>query len=177
MKTKSSPGSHARLSARGRQGFTLTEAAVASAIIGLGVAALLVSVASGTRANDAGKKLTQATFLAQEIREWTLKLPFSDLDPADANNPPGPDGADPCDFVDDLDDLIDMTYAPPRDGRGLAIYDMSGWSQQIDLSWRHPSDLSTIVDPGNSDLIYVQVTVSWLNAETLKTGWLVTRTN
>ena len=50
-----------------RKGFSLVEVAVATAIVGMGIAAILVSVESGTRVNDAGKKLTQAIFLAQEV--------------------------------------------------------------------------------------------------------------
>ena len=53
-------------SARG--GFTLSEVAVATTIVGVGLAALMVSVESSTRINDVGGKLAQATFLAQEIR-------------------------------------------------------------------------------------------------------------
>ncbi|HOF19019.1 MAG TPA: prepilin-type N-terminal cleavage/methylation domain-containing protein, partial [Phycisphaerae bacterium] len=57
------------------EGFTLIEVAIATAIIAIGVVALVVSVGSGTRANQGGTELTQAVFLAQEIREWTLRLP------------------------------------------------------------------------------------------------------
>ncbi|MFB3891858.1 MAG: prepilin-type N-terminal cleavage/methylation domain-containing protein [Phycisphaerae bacterium] len=159
----------------GRGGFTLVEVAVATAIIGLGVAALLATIAAGTRSNAAGQKLTQATFLAQEIREWTLRLPFSDPDPGDAGNPPGPDGSDPHVFVDDLDDLMDVTFSPPRDGRGSAISGMDNWSQTITMTWRDPSSLSTIVSPGASNAIYVQVVVSYHSQPVLTTGWLVTR--
>jgi len=165
----------ARARAGGRRGFTLIEAAVATAIIGLGVAAVLVSVQSGTQVNDAGRKLTVATLLAQELREWTLRLPFSDPDPEDQGNPPGPDGSDPQIFVDDLDDLMGVTYDPPRDGQGVAISDLTGWSQYIDLTWRDPADLTSIVASGTSDVIYVEVTISHKGAEILKRGWLVTR--
>jgi len=159
----------------GRHGFTLIETAVATAIVGLGVAAALVAVQSGTRVNDAGRKLTMAGLLAQELREWTLRLPFSDQDEGDQGNPPGPDGADPQDFVDDLDDLMGVTYDPPRDGQGLAVTDLTGWSQHIDLTWRDPADLTSVVAAGSSDVVYVEITISHKGAEVLKTGWLVTR--
>ena len=163
-----------------RCGFTLVETAVAIVIVGLGIGAILISAASGSRANDHGRKLTQATFLAQEVREWTLRLPFSDPDAFDANNPPGPDGSDPQNLVDDLDDLLGndltgITYDPPRSGLGSAIADMVGWSQYIDLTWRSPDDLDSIVSDGTSDIVYVEVTISWKGEEMVKTGWLVTR--
>ena len=158
-----------------RGGFSLIEVAVATAIVGIALAALLVAVGSNTRVNDAGAKLTQASFLAQEIREWTLTLPFSDPDPGDAGNPPGPDGSDPQHFVDDLDDLIDVTYSPPRDGEGVALYDLDGWSQTISLTWRDPNSLLTSVTPGESDIICVQVGVAFEGQTIINTNWLVAR--
>ncbi len=158
-----------------RGGFSLVEVAVATAIVGMGVTALMVALAAGTRTNHAGQELTQAVFLAQEIREWTLNLPFSDPDPADANNPPGPDSTSPQIFVDDLDDLLDVTYDPPRDGRGVSIAGMDGWSQTIHLTWRNPSNLTSIVTNGASDAIYVEVEIAHYGQAVLSTAWLVTR--
>lgn len=177
----------ARPTLGGRQGFTLIETAVAVVLVGLGVTALLVSTASGTRANDAGKKLSDATFLAQEIREWTLRIPFTDPDESDPL--PGPDGSDPQTFIDDLDDLLGfdgagVTYDPPRNANctqipsnyiGQAISDMDGWSQHVNLTWRDPDDLRSIVAHGSSDVIYVEVAVSWQGQEMVRTGWLVIR--
>ena len=160
---------------RGRVGFSLIEIAVATAIVGIALAALLVSVGSNTRVNDAGRKLTEAILLAQEIREWTLALPFSDPDPGDADNPPGPDGSSPQTFVDDLDDLMGVTYSPPRNGQGYAMYDMQGWSQTISMTWHDPADISQAVTPGSSDLIRVQVDVAYRGNPVMASSWLVTR--
>lgn len=162
------------------RGFTLTEILVSIIVIGMGILALLASAASSTKINDSGKKLTTASFLAQEIREWTIKLPFSDQDAGDQDNPPGPDGSDPQYYVDDLDDLAGddlagVTYSPPRNGQGSPITDMTDWSQFIELSWRDPDSLNTVVAAGASDVIYVQVTISYKGTEVLKTGWLVAR--
>ncbi len=161
-----------------RNAFTLIESAVAIIIVGLGVAAIMVSTASGSRVNDIGTKLTKATFLAQEIHEWTIRLPFKDLDPGDANNPPGPDGLSSLVFVDDLDDLLGTDlqgtmYDPPRNGQGSSITDMAGWSQDIDLTWRNPADLTSIVANGSSGLVFVEVSISWKTEEMLKIGWLI----
>ena len=159
----------------GRAGFSLIEVAVAIVIIGIGVLALLTCVGAGTRANDAGQELTQATFLAQEIREWTLGLPFSDPNSADQGNPPGLDSGETQYSVDDLDDLMDVTYSPPRDGTGSAISDMGDWSQTLTLTWRDPADLATVVAPGTSNVIHVELTLYHKGREALATGWLVTR--
>jgi len=156
-------------------GFSLIETAITTALLGLGISALVVASRSGTQINAAGRDLTQAAYLVQEIREWTLKLPFSDPDPGDQYHPPGPDGSDPQTFVDDLDDLMDVTYSPPRDGDGNAISGMEGWSQHITLEWKDPDSLNTTVVAGSSDVILVTVTVARGGRDVLATGWLAVR--
>jgi prepilin-type N-terminal cleavage/methylation domain-containing protein len=156
-------------------GFTLIEIVIATILVGLALAAMMVSVRSNTRVSDAGTKLTQASFLAQETREWTLTLPFRDQDVGDRNNPPGPDGSDPQVWVDDLDDLMDVTYCPPRDGQGFAITALPAWSQTISLTWRDPNNLGSTVAAGTSEIIYVNVDVKHRNKLVVSSGWLVTK--
>lgn len=160
-----------------RGGFSLIEVVVATAIIGIGVVALLTCVSAGTSTNAEGRRLTHATFLAQEIREWTVRLPFSDLDPADQGNPPGPDGSDPQFFVDDLDDLMNVTFSPPRDGMGLDINAKPDWSETITMTWRDPTDLTTTVLPGTSNVVYVEVKLYKNGRLALTTGWMVVERN
>jgi prepilin-type N-terminal cleavage/methylation domain-containing protein len=158
-----------------RQGFTLIEAAVATMIVGVGILALVHAMASGTRVNQQGRNVTQAVFLAQEIREWTIRLPFNDPDPADAGKPPGSDGTNPQTFVDDLDDLMDVTYTPPRNANGQPINDLTGWSQTIQLQWKDPNSLLMTVPNGSSDAILVTVIIRRNAVEVLRTSWIVCR--
>jgi prepilin-type N-terminal cleavage/methylation domain-containing protein len=164
-----------RRSPASRAGFTLIEVAIATAIIGIAVVALLTALAAGTRTNSAGQELSQAVFLSQAVREWTLTLPYSDQDDADQGNPPGPDGSDPQNFVDDLDDLLSVTYSPPRNSMGEKLTDMIGWSQIVSVTYRQPSDLDTVVSPGPTDVARVEVTIQRSGRDILTTGWLVTR--
>ncbi|MFW6155336.1 MAG: type IV pilus modification PilV family protein [Planctomycetota bacterium] len=157
----------------GAQGFTLTEVSIAMALIGVGILSLLHAMGAGTNVNAAGRELTQAAFLAQEIREWTVQLPFRDPDPDDAGNPPGPDGTSPQTFVDDLDDLMGVTYSPPRDATGTAITGMTDWSQTITLEWRTPENLLTTVTAGSSDVICVFVTIRHRGRDVHTSSWLV----
>ena len=158
-----------------RGGFSLLEVIIAIATLSIGITAMLTAVTSSTQVNSSGRRITQAAFLAQELREWTVKLPFVDPDPGAAGNPPGPDGTSPQVFVDDLDDLMDVTYCPPRDGQGQPIIDMVGWSQSITLTWRDPDNLSTVLAPGLSDVIHVETTITKDGTEVLTTSWLVAR--
>jgi prepilin-type N-terminal cleavage/methylation domain-containing protein len=163
-----------------RRGFSLVESALAIVIIGVGIVALMASLEAGGRINGAGRDLTRAVFLAQEAREWTVRLPFRDPDPADANNPPGPDGTNPQVFVDDLDDLYNsagLVYSPPRDGAGQPLAGLTGWSQVFTLTWRDPNNLLQAVSAGGSDVINVAVSVRFKSKEVFANNWIVARRN
>jgi len=159
----------------GVRGFTLTEVSIAMAVIGFGILSLLHAMGSGTNVNAAGRELTQAVFLAQEIREWTVQLPFRDSDSGDASNTPGPDGTSPQTFVDDLDDLMGVTYSPPRDATGTAIVGMQDWSQTISIQWRDPNSLLTAVEPRSltEEVVCVSVTVRHQGGDVLTSSWFV----
>lgn len=157
----------------------MIEVLATTVLVGMGVAGMMVAVASGTRVNAGAMKISEATYLIEEIREWTLKLPFSDADAEDSGNPPGEDGSSAQIYVDDLDDLLGSTgtvsYCPPRDGAGVAISNMDAWTQTITLTWRDVNDLTRTVEVGTSDVIHVEVKVSAHNDPVLTAGWFVTR--
>jgi Tfp pilus assembly protein PilV len=134
-----------------RRGFSIIEALIASVLVGLGIASLMVATKSGTQVNAASRDIARATRLGQEIREWTIKMSF-----------------------DEIEALGNVTYSPPRDGMGQTIADMTGWSQQITLTRRDPDDLCSPGD-ADSDVIHVEVTVLYDNRPVLVTGWFVTR--
>jgi Tfp pilus assembly protein PilV len=156
------------------KGFTLIEAAVAIVITGVGVTALMAASGAFTRASDGGIKLSQAVLLAQEVREWTVRLPFSDPDELDAGNPPGADPYDLQGVVDDLDDLSDAVYDPPRSGQGSPIGDMVGWSQTITLTWVDPETLEAVL-PGQTDAVRVEVSIGFKGGNVFDATWLVMR--
>ncbi|MCP4379305.1 MAG: hypothetical protein GY794_24425 [bacterium] len=133
-----------------RGGFTLTEAAVAIIFVGLGMAGMLSSLSSGTRATQGGYDLTRAGFLVREIREYTFAVPF--------------------------DELTSQTYTQCIDGQGDAISfsGSSQWQQQITISRRQNDDLETVDSTGTSNVKYVQANILYNGQSILETGWLVT---
>ena len=104
--------------------------------------------------------------------EPARRLPFKD--PHTPQNQPGPDQSSPQVLVDDLNDLMGVTYSPPRDAHGLAIADMTAWSETITMTWRNAADLTSVVSNGASDIVHVQVDISYQGEQVLSTGWLVT---
>jgi len=136
----------------GGRGFTLVEALMTILLLGVGLAAVLGAVNLGIRYSGEGTELTQAVFLAQEIRERTLNMDFLDV----AN-------------------LDGVTFSPPVNSHGETITGMSSWSQAVTTSYRSTNDPSITVSAGASNLIYVQVQVSHGGQVCLTTGWLVAR--
>lgn len=176
------PGEHIQANGYGRldcrrerRGTTVIKAALATAFAGVAVVGMMVTLAAAARASEAGKELTQAVTLAQEIHEWTLRLPFSDPDVERKHSPPGCEEGDPQTFVDDLDDLIGATFCPPKSAKGTTIAGMPDWSQRLAVTWREPSNLTQIVAPGASDIAHVEVTIRHNGNQVFRTGWLLAR--
>jgi Tfp pilus assembly protein PilV len=166
-----------RATRRSRAAFTLIETAIAVVVVGVGIMALLQAMASGTRINTQARNITLGVFLAQEVREWTLRLPFRD-NPADPNLPyhvGAEAGENPQVDVNDLDDLKDVPFTPPRDGEGQAITELAAWSQTVRLQWRDPNDLTARKDDGTTNVVCVSVDVKNNNQLVHTASWIVTR--
>ena len=69
---------HARQPGRVASGFTLIEAMIATVIIGVAVTSLLAVIASGTRASGEALLMTRGIFIAQQMRERLILLPYRD---------------------------------------------------------------------------------------------------
>jgi prepilin-type N-terminal cleavage/methylation domain-containing protein len=156
---------------RARGGFTLIEAAVATAIIGVGATALLVSVKSNTQANDGGRLLTDAVFLAQEIREWSMKLAF--VDPQAPTAAAGADGNDNG-VPDDIDDLMGKSYCPPRDGQGNAMTGMNSWTQKVYVEYRDPADLR-VATAASRDVAAMKVEIYYCGRLIHTANWIAAK--
>ncbi len=156
------------------KGFTLLEILMTTVLLGMGITALMAGMASTANVNSSGSEITQAVLLAQDIREWTMNLPFHDPDPTQAANPPGPDGSSPQTLVDDVDDLMNVTFSPPRNSHGEILSDMDDWSETITLTWRSLADPTQIVTPGSSTVMNINVTISHYGQEVLSSSWLKT---
>lgn len=149
---------------RRRGGFTLIEVAVATVIIALALTALLVAMHSNTRVNDMGAKITQATFLAEEMREWTLLLQRTDPNASSEDNP----------FHNETGPA--QPYCPPRDGAGQPITSLAHWSQAVTLEYRDPNNLLAAPSGGGaSDIVNVTVDVRCHGQSILQTSWLVAK--
>ena len=142
----------ARRVQRARRGFTLIEAAIVTAIVGIGIVGLLELLAAGSMANINSKQLTTAVFLANNVNEMMQGQDYDTLKATFDNK----------------------TYKPPKDGRGADLAGFNNWQQVVDVSYVLPNRLTSVV-PDSQVEPTSRVTVKILaNDEVIyQTQWIV----
>jgi len=165
--------------------FTLIEAAIATAIVGSGVVAVMAAQRAFHQRNEWATHAAIAQQLGCEIRELALRLPARDPVTGDDVWGAEPDEGSVDEF-DDLDDL-DGAVFDSADGTGpisalrTPIPDMAGWRQRVRVEYIDPFELTSVVDPGASDLVRVTVAIDFLApgaeapAEFMRVSWIAPR--
>lgn len=128
-----------------RRGFTLIEAAMATAIIGIGVVSMLQLLAVGTVSNADSNALTTGLNLANNIREMAQGLKFV---ASPTTTWWGPGGTETLATYDDLDDLDGRTFSPPIDARRQQLTGFTNWSQTVKVESVDPNRLTLVVPHG-----------------------------
>jgi prepilin-type N-terminal cleavage/methylation domain-containing protein len=131
-----------------RRGFTLIEAALVTAIISIGVVAMLELLAKGTISNGNGAEQTTAMNLAKNIREMTFGM--APADPTTPTNWGVEAGETTAASYDDIDDLDGVTFSPPIDARRQPLSAYSNWSQTITVRTVDPNRLTLTVPNGTA---------------------------
>ncbi len=129
-------------------GFTLIEALYAIMIVGLGVVALMMLMASGTTVNTFGNDLSSAVFLADEMRAMTDDVPFDDL--------PAYNG---------------QTFNGV-DANGNPVEGLAGFQQQLSVTAVDPIDLTTLVGPVPVQTLRLTATVTSASGAQTRFSWL-----
>jgi len=131
-----------------RGGFTLIEAVFSIAIIGFAVAGLMLLFGTGTKVTAYGNQLSQAVFLADEMRAMTDDVDFNNLLSYDAQVFNG------------------------VDAYGTQLPGVTGYQQQLIVTGVNPSDMSVAV--GTIYMIRVTAVVSYKGTEMTRISWLRT---
>jgi type II secretory pathway pseudopilin PulG len=162
-----------------RRGFWLVESAVAIAVVGIGVVAVVGSQQAWHIQAVASEELATGMRLATEIREMSLLLPAND--PITGSAVWGPEAGEliPID-IDDLDDLDGAVFAEvdgsgPLDATGAVIVGMDDWVQRIQVQCVDPFNVTSIVPDGSSEVVRIDVTVMHIGEEITRLTWIAPR--
>ena len=131
------------------RGFTLTETALATVIIGVAFTAMLQLLAAGTVANRESTEMTTAINLAGNIHEAAIRKPY--------------------------EDLFDLagTHSPAVDATLTAIPGMPGWSQVVDVTYVEEGRLTLLLpDSEYEPTARVSVTIQRNGKDVYSTNWI-----
>jgi prepilin-type N-terminal cleavage/methylation domain-containing protein len=130
---------------RFRRGFTFIEVGVTTAIIGMGMAALVTMMAASSKANYTATELTTAMNLANNIHELSERLAYTD-------GSWGMDNGETIANCNSCDDLAGLTLG----AGGTSVVDAvgqpmpttstmswTGWQQQISVTLVDPNNIQT----------------------------------
>jgi len=106
-----------------RGGFTLIEAAIVTAIVGIGIVGVLELLCAGSMANMDSAQLTTAVYLANNVDEMMQGKTYSTLKSTYDNR----------------------TYDPPVDATGAALSNFGGWKQVVSVKYVDHNLLTSVV--------------------------------
>lgn len=173
-----------------RDGFTLMETALAIVIVSTGVLSILYAQMAFHKQNDWSTHTSTATFLANEIREMTVRMPPHD--PVTGLAYWGPEPNEPT--LDDFDDLDDFDGTEglgtifsaeeetgPVNAMRMIVPDMAGWSQVVRVFRVPENNISGSEDPNlpeESSVLRIEVSVLYQGprdaepTEVTKIAWI-----
>jgi prepilin-type N-terminal cleavage/methylation domain-containing protein len=129
-----------------KHGFTLIEVLIATLLVGLAIASLLVASGSFTKANAAATDLSTAEFLIEQVRERSISVNY--------------------------DDLYGLEhFGTPISADGESLNDFAAFSEQITVGNVSKSNFGL---PGANDSGFIKVTVKvFLNSKEISSAsWL-----
>lgn len=138
------------------RGFTLIEAAMTTAIIGIAFVAVMELFAACTRQNRYANHNTTAMMLAEHIQEMMLGLPFADPNPLSAVF--GAETGESLATYDDLDDFNGRSFNPPIDAQRQIIPELSQYTQTVSVVYANPDQPSAGGTAGKALRVRVVIT-------------------
>ena len=135
-----------------RRGFTLMEAAIVTAIVGIGIVAMMELLAAGTMANTQSSELTTAMGLASNIHERAIATPYDQL----------------------FTEFNDFSRSPPVNAKKDQISGMTGWQQVVDVLYVDPDNVRSFVpDSQPTPITRVIVQINRNGRPVYATSWLM----
>ena len=154
-------------------GFTFIEVLIATLLVGLAIASLMVANRAFTTANDVGTDLSTAEFLVEQIKELTALLPV--IDPLTGTTTFGPESGENLASYDDLDDFDGASYSPPINADRSVLNDYANFSQQVTVENVSDSNFEQVVTDHSSYFVRITVSVYQNSQLITSASWLRAR--
>jgi prepilin-type N-terminal cleavage/methylation domain-containing protein len=114
-----------------RRGFTLIEASLTTAIVGVAFVATMGLFAACTQQNRVGTNMTAAMLLASHVQETMAGLSFND--PGYGASYYGPESGETLATFDDVDDFDGQVFNPPIDALRRPLPELGSFTQQVSV--------------------------------------------
>ncbi len=143
------------------RGFTLIEASMTTAIIGIAFVAALELFGACTKQNRASAQTTVAMMLGRHVQEAMLSLPFTDPNPISATF--GAETGETLATFDDVDDFNNQSFNPPIDALRQPIDELAKYTQTVSVTSVNPNQPSASGSAGSA--VRITVTISYKSTD------------
>lgn len=153
------------------------EAAIVTVIVGVGTVAMIQLLAAGSVANGESYQLTTGLNLANNIRELTQTLRFTE---SPTSLTWGPDAGETLATYDDVNDFHNWTSpaSGPIDAMRQVVPGMVGWQQSVTVQKVDENRVTLpVASTADSRMARVTVVVTKDGEEVCKVSWLVVNTD
>ncbi|MGF1634667.1 MAG: hypothetical protein ACFCVE_12510 [Phycisphaerae bacterium] len=158
-------------------GFTLPEAALTMAIVGMGVLSVVRLMAACTQQNRMGDHITTGMMLAANMQEALTPLPFSDPDGA-GGVVIGSEPGETTLTYDDIDDFHNKSFSPPLDAMRSEIADLARYTQSVVVEYvdpDRPSVTGVATDAKRVTVVITHAEGDGTSREVYRGAWLKIR--
>jgi MSHA pilin protein MshD len=146
---------HPRKSPRSRIGFTIIEATISVAIVGILMATSLTSMGEIAKSRRIQSERRSGFELAQQLMTEIRSQYFQDPGGSPVF---GPEPGETRATFDDVDDYNGYTETPPALKTGTALTDFTGWTRSVVVCYVDPANPTTAI--ASSTLKQITVTVT-----------------
>ncbi|MCU0915414.1 MAG: type II secretion system GspH family protein [Planctomycetes bacterium] len=160
------------------RGFTLIEVLIATAFVGLSIAALVAANGSFSMANATGADLSTAEFLVEQIRELTALLPLVEPGLTTWTSlGPGPgETLATYDDVDDFDGFDSASRGGPISAQRTTLTQLKAFRQRVTVQKLNPTNFNQVwSDSSASNFARVTVTVLENGRQISTASWIRAR--
>ncbi len=117
-----------------RSGFSLVEATLSIARVGMMATAALAVVAGARRAEQMAADRVRAQLLAEELLAEIAPLAYKEAGSLTLGADAGESTANRTTW-DDIDDADKLSESPPKTRAGAAHPGTTGWTRRVDVAW------------------------------------------